>query len=653
MYRMSLPQPRLDDKNFQELLEDAKKLIPIYDPEWTDYNIHDPGITFIELFAWLVEMQIYRLDLVSEKNRLKFLKMLGERTKPATPAITDVTFSNKSKSPIIIPQNTQLATITPEQPSEIIFETLKEINVIPQEIIKIESQDSYEITDNTFANGMEGHYYYAFGKTAGKDSTLTLEFNDKLLPVKLDIMVNLHEKDLIEIGSHGEELPEIYPSTKLKWEYKNKNGKWVKLKEEDETFQFTFSGSVSLQIRGSPSEIRCRVEEEGYEIPPRIESISLNTVKAIQKEQVKGENGNGLDVGVSNGLPNQTFCLPPPPSKSSKTLKGEEWCTTQITENLVMEKSTRICTIYNDQKFEWVEVPDFAASKENDLHFMVDLDNGIIRFGDGIHGMIPPAEHQITTTYTHIDGEKGNVAAKQINLILDDDIENIELTNEKPASGGFNSETIEDAIIRVRKDLRTPYTAVTSHDYEELAKSTPGLRVRRAKALADKNYNTVTVLVVPESIPENTSSKPGASDGFLKTVCNHLDKHRLITTQIKTENPKYVKITVNATIKPQTGYDEKIMNKRAVETLNKFLNPFTGYTGDGWPFGRNVFRSEIYEVLDEVEGVDCVFNVNLTNSGHKIDGEKLVIDENELVYSGKHNITILGPGEECGRGKYQ
>lgn len=661
---MPLPQPKLDDKNFQELLEEAQKLIPIYAPEWTDYNIHDPGITFIELFAWLAEMQMYRLDQITEKNKLKFLKILGEKPTPATSAIVEVTFSNHGTFSITLPQNTQLSSLMKEQPAEkIVFETVKEINVIPQKLIKIFSQDIYGITDNTSANGMEGHYYYAFGKTAGKNSILYLGFEEISSEVKISFMVYFYEKDLIERGKHGEELPKIYPSARVRWEYKNRNNDWAELKVEDETLQFTFSGSVSLQIPSDIAKsilsfskdklcwIRCRVIQEGFEIPPRVEAIRLNTVTAIQKEQVKGGSDVGVYLGTSKGLPNQTFCLPLPPSKTSHPPLKDDSCTNQADENPVMANSVKIISVGNGLNLEWFEVSDFAASKEDDPHFRVDLNKGVIFFGDGINGMIPPAEHEINATYTHIDGVKGNVAAGQINLILGDDLKDLEVSNEKAATGGSDSETIEEAIIRVRKDLRTPYTAVTSNDYRELAKSTPGLRVKRAKTLVDKNNNMVTVLVVPESIPENFLSEPKASSGFLKTVCNHLDKHRLITTQIQVDNPKYVKVSVDATLKPEKGYDDKLLNNNANEALINFLNPFTGYDGNGWPFGRDVFISEIYEVLDNVSGVDCVFKVKIDGK-KEFNGEKLVIDENELVYSGEHHISILGLGEECGRGRY-
>lgn len=74
---MSLPVPNLDDIGFNELVADAKSFIPLYDPEWTNYNPSDPGITLMELFAWLSEMVLYRIDQITEQSQLQFLKLLG------------------------------------------------------------------------------------------------------------------------------------------------------------------------------------------------------------------------------------------------------------------------------------------------------------------------------------------------------------------------------------------------------------------------------------------------------------------------------------------------------------------------------------------------------------------------------------------------
>jgi hypothetical protein len=78
---MPLRQPKLDDRTFQDLDNEAKRLIPRYTPEWTDHNLSDPGVTLIELFAWMVDILLYRIIRVPEKNYIRFRDLLGIRLK--------------------------------------------------------------------------------------------------------------------------------------------------------------------------------------------------------------------------------------------------------------------------------------------------------------------------------------------------------------------------------------------------------------------------------------------------------------------------------------------------------------------------------------------------------------------------------------------
>jgi hypothetical protein len=74
---MTLPLPDLDDRTFADLVDEARTLIRTYEPEWTNYNPSDPGVTLIELFAWLAEMLIYRANQVPDRHRIAFLRLLN------------------------------------------------------------------------------------------------------------------------------------------------------------------------------------------------------------------------------------------------------------------------------------------------------------------------------------------------------------------------------------------------------------------------------------------------------------------------------------------------------------------------------------------------------------------------------------------------
>jgi hypothetical protein len=91
---MTIQIPVLDDRNFEQLVTEAKARIPVHTPEWTNLNASDPGITILELFAFLTDNLLYRSNRIPEANRIKFLTMLGVTLQPASPGIGLVTFSN-------------------------------------------------------------------------------------------------------------------------------------------------------------------------------------------------------------------------------------------------------------------------------------------------------------------------------------------------------------------------------------------------------------------------------------------------------------------------------------------------------------------------------------------------------------------------------
>src|SRR5438874_6750124 len=107
---MSLPAPNLDDRRFQDIVDEAKRRITRYCPEWTDHNVSDPGIALIELFAWMTEMILYRLNQVPDKHYVKFLELMGIRLFAPVAARADLVFWLAAPLPsaVRIPIGTQV-----------------------------------------------------------------------------------------------------------------------------------------------------------------------------------------------------------------------------------------------------------------------------------------------------------------------------------------------------------------------------------------------------------------------------------------------------------------------------------------------------------------------------------------------------------------
>src|SRR5215208_1982922 len=212
---MTLPQPNLDDKTFAALVAEATKLIPRHAPEWTDHNRHDPGITFVELFSWLAEMQRFYLNRVGAESHLKFLKLLGVRPRGAAQARADVTFSGATDDTLVVPRGAKLTT-----EEGLTFETEEGLRVVAARLTRVLSSSKSTLKDNTESNGISGLSFYAFGEDASAGRRLYVGL-DKALPPEEEVFLTLklYEGYRVSRGSHGDEPASVVPSALVGWEY--------------------------------------------------------------------------------------------------------------------------------------------------------------------------------------------------------------------------------------------------------------------------------------------------------------------------------------------------------------------------------------------------------------------------------------------------
>ncbi|MBV9546576.1 MAG: putative baseplate assembly protein, partial [Chloroflexi bacterium] len=117
--------PAIDPRKFQDLVDEAKRRIPLYCPEWTDHNVSDPGVMLIELFAWMVDILLYRLNEVPERDFLKFLELIGVKPRPAVPATAELLFWLTAPSTGVreIRRGIEVATRQTETRQAVVFTT--------------------------------------------------------------------------------------------------------------------------------------------------------------------------------------------------------------------------------------------------------------------------------------------------------------------------------------------------------------------------------------------------------------------------------------------------------------------------------------------------------------------------------------------------
>src|ERR1700752_4582283 len=129
---MVLPAPNLDDRRFQNLVDESKRLVQRRCPEWTDHNVSDPGIHLIETFAYMTDQLLYRLNRVPDRNYIKFLELIGVRLFPPVAARAPVTFWLSASQPdtVCIPADTRVATVRTETEKAIEFSNVVDLPII-------------------------------------------------------------------------------------------------------------------------------------------------------------------------------------------------------------------------------------------------------------------------------------------------------------------------------------------------------------------------------------------------------------------------------------------------------------------------------------------------------------------------------------------
>ncbi|MBN2440647.1 MAG: putative baseplate assembly protein [Spirochaetales bacterium] len=640
---MPLKTPNLDDRTFEDIKQEALKLIPRYAPGWTDWNESDPGITLIELFAWMTEMILFRLNQVPDKNYIEFLKLMGIELKPAEPASVDLTFTlTMGAATAVIPKGTRVGLAEEgggDKP--IIFETDEPLVVLGGELKEIQSLNGSSFNIYTEANSVTGkEWYYGFGRNALKDNALYLgilldtEFPSK--EVKLTFY--LYTEDLISKGSHCDtNESSIFSSARVVWEFWN-GSSWRALEVIKDTTR-SFSQSGSVYFKGTPLMqrssqgliteedlywIRCRIVEPGYEIPPRIDSILLNTVTARNVNTVKGEI-----LGSSDGKPDQQFIL---------------------RNNFIIEGSLILQADEGSGWQTWEEVDNFHASGRDDAHYTLNRLTGEITFGNGTNGRIPlphPGKNNIMALrYLYGGGKQGNAGADSITELQSSLAYVEKVTNKRPAAGGRDEETLDEVKTRGPMELKTRHRAVTGEDFEFLAMETPGIRIRRAKALPlfHPDYpncrvpGVISIIIVPEGPGPN----PLPAEGTIKTVCSHLNKHRLLTSEVYVLPPLYTEIKIKAEIIAGDDANAAALSLKLSENLARFFHPFTGGRDlKGWPFGGDIYYSDMYKIVLDTPGVERIEKILIYKDGEEQDKcENVEIPGNSLILSGEHELDV-------------
>ncbi|MFB7609434.1 putative baseplate assembly protein [Streptomyces gardneri] len=660
---MALPAPHLDDRRFQQFVDDAKRYIQQACPEWTDHNVSDPGVTLVEAVAHMADQLVYRLNRVPEKNHLAFLDLLGVTLFPPAAARAEITFrlSAPQPEPVLLPAGTEVSTGRTETEEAVVFATQADLTVVPCELTHLLRQEAGGSPEDRSQDLRGGEDVAAFSPLPRVGDLLLLGLSaavpDCVLVLDLDSRVD-------GVGVDPRRPP-------LVWEAWSAAEGWTVCEvDEDSTGGLNRPGEVVLHMPSGHAVsrlgghaagwVRCRVVDAAEGLPSYSESPTVRaagaftiggTVRAAHAETVRSEQ-----LGESEGVPGQRVRLAHAPVVDRPPLLLQ-----------VAERAGGSGVDDDDPEGgweEWTAVRDFASSRPADRHYTLDATTGEIAFGPCVRqpdgtlrqfGAVPPKGAAIRAArYGTGGGRAGNVARSTITVLRSSIPYIARVENREAARGGVDGETVEEAKARAPITLRAQERAVTARDYEELARRAAPEAARIACLAADTaeaGENAVRVLVVPQAVPDRGGRLrfeqlvPG--DELLSRVTGFLDERRPLGTRLAVGPPFYQGVTVVATLHSFRAAEAERVRAEALDVLYAYLDPLTGGAhGEGWPFGRPLRAGEVFAALQRVPGVELVDEVLLHPAdpltGRRGDTtDRIELAPSALLFPFDHRVRVI------------
>jgi predicted phage baseplate assembly protein len=235
------------------------------------------------------------------------------------------------------------------------------------------------------------------------------------------------------------------------------------------------------------------------------------------------------------------------------------------------------------------------------------------------YGAIPPRGATLRmVAYRTGGGRKGNVQQHTLRILKSAVPYVARVTNHRPASNGADAESLDEAVLRVPRMLRTRDRAVTPEDFETLTLQAGQGAVARVFCPPQRNdqqRGLVDLLVIPQADTDSIDRGEGLDPRQLiitpqlqKQLLSYLDERRLLGVQIRLQEPDYVGVAVQTEVGLEPEYNNPQAQQSILRSLQvalyRFLNPLTGgMDGTGWPMGTVVYPSDIITLMQKIIGV--------------------------------------------------
>lgn len=639
---MPFTPKNVDDRTFESLVAEAKQRIPAYLPEWTDHNESDPGVALVQLFAWLTETAIFRLNQVpDDRMYVSFLNLIGEGPRPAAAAtaIVELAVTPASGAHVFQPAEVQLSA--PGEPDEIPFEPDDVVRLVGASLgaLLVDDGINLERRDVMATNSDDEGSYPPFGPTRVEGRALYIGLDSTPVSGPPMLLAPGAEGILQLYVATKEKTDEVTPASTffppmrtsldgdVHWEGKTAGGVWAPLQVvSDESRGLSMSGFIQIKLTGALAAsiehgdpdpkprfwIRAVAKETPNPETREVRHVLINAVRVRQWRTFARE----LLIPGSDGTPSQSRAVLHPPilvdDKHPVFLEVNE---PQANGNLEWSTWKRVDDLATRLVDGVVSTPGHPLPV-----FIVRPGGAEIELGDGIDGRIPPrGPNNLALTYRSGGGARGNVAKGMIAVAQGPSV--VESAGQRDAArGGADTDDIERAKDRAPGRIRARERAVTADDFESIAREHTG--VARASALNrfdPRIPNTpvtgaITLVVVPPRLGSERAPLPTQID--LDAVARTLEKYRVLTTELFVVGPRYRRIRVDVEIEVREPTDAGDARTAIIEGLDRFFDPIEGGPdGTGWPLARTVAYGEVMSVVLRAKKVVSVRSLAIMLDG--------------------------------------
>jgi predicted phage baseplate assembly protein len=641
--------PDLFDRRFDELMEIGRAQLPSVAPGWTDHNAHDPGITLMELLAWVTEAELYSLSRQRRDERAAYAKLLGisvAGTKPARGLIWSDPLDLNSPaatftSNIVITPDTVINSADNETPT---FRPTHRLLWTPGHVESLEARlADGRVVDLTATNQRGGVAFLAFGENAGPHDSLRMTFacrgNSGLFPPNRSDAIGT----LWSVGvraalptaetSSASEPGSAYCQRRLVVTLIDKNERSELEVKNDSSEGLMRTGVLLLSldnITGSPQtftiELRC---PDGFPRPPRLLRIEPNVLPIIQGRSVNRElhPANGLP------LPDWSFTLNVPGLRFDEDEKPLNVEVSEAAGLNIWEQRERVSDCGPDEPV-----------------YELDVNKGEVRFGNGVNGRIPPAGSQVFVSYDVCDGDQGNIARNRKWKVAG--FGGVFGVNPDPITGGSASSDPIEQRREARLRSRADHALISSQDVVVAATGLSVLEVVRAWVIppGDKLPKTgaTTLVVMRERASAVEPDQAPETRRWLEAIRRRLVPRVPLGIRLIVNAPRYVVFSVEAKLQAEAGVNPSQVEQEVRKTLRKKLSLVDSADGDpprrpGIP----VTNRDVAAWIRGTNGVNRVIDVRLIDAtGHVTENILVPRDGLPKWVESRSSITVQrsGPG---------